>query len=483
MNTRSVSTSPRRRSAVRRRAHGPIRSPGRQQPLYRADDNGDGVRLVPRLFGGTDLEGWGRSFESFQRLNEPAFKALAVTPRFESTPRGPELKLYPGGAVGAIPLRSGTSGQVVAGFVVRPRFGWPGVGSILVNIGWHATPSILSMPLVPGSGREVPSWVLAGPVLARLRALLDTLKRGFDFRTETLRAPRGTILWSEYLRHSLTTGRWHQIASRFPDLSSDPLIRGAIRWTLERVLQELIIVGGEDRIALNLEHDALRMLERVNDVPHVYPRPEILRRFVGGDPLAKETLRSGLDAIGWVRDERGLGGGRQMDGLAWSMALDRLWEYYVEAKVREEVRRTGGTVRSGRLGETVTPLHWSDPSHRSLGHLIPDIVVVRGRTIWIVDAKYKSHFVEIDENGWRRMADDIRDSHRADLHQVLAYTSLFEADEIMATLAYPLRQDTWMALKARGLDRSTADVYHGTRHIKLELWGLPFGARVSQAES
>jgi 5-methylcytosine-specific restriction endonuclease McrBC regulatory subunit McrC len=165
------------------------------------------------------------------------------------------------------------------------------------------------------------------------------------------------------------------------------------------------------------------------------------------------------------------------------MALDRLWEYYVEAKVREEVRRTGGTVRSGRLGETVRPLHWSDPSHRSLGHLIPDIVVVRGRTVWIVDAKYKSHFAEIDENGWRRMADDIRDSHRADLHQVLAYTSLFEADEITATLAYPLRQDTWMALKARGLDRSTADVYRGTRHIKLELLGLPFGARVSRAES
>jgi hypothetical protein len=87
------------------------------------------------------------------------------------------------------------------------------------------------MPLVPGSGREVPPWVLAGPVLARLRALLDTLKRGFEFRSETLRAPRGTILWSEYLRHSLPTGRWHQIPSRFPDLSSDPLIRGAIRWT------------------------------------------------------------------------------------------------------------------------------------------------------------------------------------------------------------------------------------------------------------
>jgi hypothetical protein len=93
-----------------------------------------------------------------------------------------------------------------------------------------------------------------------------------------------------------------------------------------------------------------------------------------------------------------------------------------------------------------------------------------------VDAKYKSHFAEIDESGWRRMADDIRESHRSDLHQVLAYTSLFDAEEITATLAYPLRRQTWLALKARGLDRSVADVFHGQRHISVELWGLPFGA-------
>src|SRR3989442_10149945 len=117
MNKKSASTASPKRASGRRRARGPLGSAGRQQPLYRADDNGDGVRLVPKLFGGTDVEGWGRSFESFQRMNEPAFKALAVTPRFESTPRGPELKLYPAGSVGAIPLRSGMSGQVVAGFV------------------------------------------------------------------------------------------------------------------------------------------------------------------------------------------------------------------------------------------------------------------------------------------------------------------------------------------------------------------------------
>lgn len=458
------------------RKHWRPRTPPQQGRLYRADDNGPGVELDPVAFGGNSEEGWGRAYESFRRLNDDAFAALGVAPRFESTARGPVLTLCPGGRAGAIPLRSSTTGHVVAGYVVRPRFGWTGVGSILSKTGWHSAPNILPMPLVPGSGREVPPWVLAGPVIARLRALLDSLKRGFDFKEDTPQAPRGTIQWSRYLRTSLPSGRWHHLPCRFPDLSTDPILRGAIRWTLERVLEELGLVAGHDRVALGLRTDAMRLLEQLGNIARVYPRAELIGRMGGGDPLLGQIVRSGLEAIGWVRDERGLGGGRQMDGLAWSLPLERLWEDHVAAKVQERVRQEGGVLRVGRRGETVTPLHWSDPSHRSMGHLVPDVVVTRPSSVWIVDAKYKSHLAEIDEGGWRQVSDDIRESHRGDVHQVLAYSALFDAPEITATLAYPLRFETWATLHQRGLDRTTADVYNGARHIRLELWGLPFSS-------
>jgi len=462
----AVRSSPRRRWKTR--------SAPQQGRLYRAEDNGPGIELDPAVFGGQNEEGWGRAYDSFRRLNEDAFTALGVIPRFESKAQGPVLTLCPGGRAGAIPLRSATTGHVVAGYVVRPRFGWSGVGSILSETGWHSAPNILSMPLVPGSGREVPPWVLAGPVIARLRALLDQLKRGFDFKEDTPQAPRGTIQWSRYLRVSLPSGRWHHVPCRFPDLSTDPVLRGAIRWTLERVLEELSIVAGSDRVAAGLRADALGLLERLGNVVRVYPRAEMLGRMGGADPLLAQTVRSGLEAIGWVRDERGLGGGRQMDGLAWTLPLDRLWEDHVATKVQELVRQQGGVLRLGRRGETVAPLHWSDPSHRSLGHLVPDMVVSRQSSVWIVDAKYKSHLAEIDEGGWRHMADEIRERHRADVHQVLAYSALFDAQEISATLAYPLRRETWEELRERGLDRTVADVYNGARHVRLELWGLPF---------
>jgi hypothetical protein len=453
------------------------RVPAGQTRLYRAVDNGPAIELDPVPFGGSSEEGWGRAYESFRRLNQEAFDALGVVPAFESTYRGPVLTLRPSGRAGAIPLRSGTTGQVVAGYVVKPRFGWSGVGSILSETGWSSAPNILQMPLVPGSGREVPPWVLAGPVIARLQALLEQLKRGFDFRNEVRQMPRGTIRWAEYVRGSLPSGRWHHVPCRYPDLSTDPVLRGAVRWTLERVLEELGVVAGDDRVALELQIVARRLLDLLGDVARVYPRPELISRLAGGDPLLAHTVRSGLEAIGWVRDERGLGGGRQMDGLAWVLPLERLWEDHVCAQVRERVRQEGGVLRVGRRGETVTPLHWSDPTHRSVGSLVPDIVVTRSSSVWIVDAKYKAHFAEIDESGWRQMADDIRESHRADIHQVLGYSALFDAPTITATLAYPLRRPTWESLRDRGHDRVSADLYSGSRHVRMELWGLPFRAQ------
>ena len=61
--------------------------------------------------------------------------------------------------------------------------------------GLAASPEFLSLPLVPGSGREVPPWVLAGPVLARIEALLRSLRRGYREEEAFLRQPRGRIVY------------------------------------------------------------------------------------------------------------------------------------------------------------------------------------------------------------------------------------------------------------------------------------------------
>lgn len=409
-------------------------------------------------------------------MNETALARLDVRPIIGSSEAGVRLTLNPGGRAGAVPLRSAQTGHVAGGLLVEPRFGWAGVGRVLSQTGWHAGPDFIEGPLVPGSGREVPPWVLAGPVLARLADLLASLRRGYTTREETLQRPRGRIIWPRYVTESLARGRWADLPCRFPELSTDPLIRRMARWALERVRIDLALIGGNDPLAVMLLDVADQLLARVRDVLPLWPRRADLDRLSQGNPLLNVMLRRGLEALGWVVDERGLGGGREMDGIAWTMPLHELWESYVESVMRRETALVGGTMRLGRKRETVFPLEWSDPSHRTLGHLVPDIVIVRGSAVQIVDAKYKAHLAELDEHGWHRFTDDVREAHRADIHQVLAYAALYAADDVHATLVYPLRRATFEALHERGRDRSVAELFHGARRVRLELRGLPFGA-------
>lgn len=447
-----------------------------QKAVLTAVDHGHPLRVKQLDFAPASRTGsWGTFAESFLRFNERALHELDVTPRLVASQPEPTIELTPGARTGAVPLRSAQTGSIVAGLVVKPRFGWAGVGEVMSETGWAASPNFLDLPLVPGSARQVPPWVLAGPVLFRLRTLLESVAPGYAAREEVRRSPRGTVLWNRYTSESLVRGAWHKLPCRFPDLSVDPLIRSHVRWAVERVRGDLLRVGSTEPIAAALVRLASRLLEQLMDVLSAKPRSMQLDRLASSRTLMNAALRQGLQALGWVVDERGLGGGQEMDGLAWQLPLEDLWERYVEAKVRDEVAREGGEVTVGRLRQTVFPLHWSTNTVRSMTHLVPDIVVRRGRTLRVVDAKYKAHFAELDEHAWTRLTDDVRETHRADIHQILAYASLYDADEVTATLVYPLRLTTWEQLREHGRDRARAELFHGSRCVRLEMRGLPFG--------
>lgn len=464
-----------RRATLRRTSR--WRAPS-QKPLYAAVDHGHPILVrqidfAPATRGGS----WGTFADSFIRFNETALRELDVMPDVVPSNPEPTIRLSPGGHTGAVPLRSAQTGAVVAGLIVKPRFGWAGVGSVMSETGWAASPKFLELPLVPGSARQVPAWVLAGPVLWRLQALLSSMSPGYASREEVRQSPRGQVIWPRYISESLSRGSWQRIPCRFPDLTVDPIIRGNVRWAVDRIRSQLASADRGDPVCSMLVQLATRLVDLLTDARPIRPRSDQLERYARGRGLLDTVLKRGLQAPGWVADERGLGGGQEMDGLSWQLPLELLWERYVEAKVRDEVSREGGDISVGRLGQTVFPLHWSTNTARSISHLVPDIVVRRGKAVRVVDAKYKAHFAELDEQSWTRLTEDLREAHRADVHQVLAYASLYDAEDITATLIYPLRRPTWEALYGRGRDRAQAELFHGSRCVRLELRGLPFGGR------
>lgn len=447
-------------------------------PLLPGVDHGAPIIVnpTPYIAAGARDPGWGAYLEGFLAQNRAALNALNLQPHVVAGRDGVRLEVIPGNRAGAIPLRSVVTGQVAGGVIVSPRFGWPGVGRVLSATGWGSGPEFLNLPLVPGSGREVPPWVLAGPVLRRLAELLANLRPGYRDRCEVRSHPRGQIQWPIYLAKQLLAGRWHHLPCRFSELDTDARLRQAVRWTLERLHTDLGVSGGRDPVALLLIEQITHLLEHVLDVPSRRPSRRELDTNLGREPMMSSALHDGLQAMGWIAEERGLGGGRTSDGLAWTLPLEELWERYVERIVRDEAARSGGRLRTGRLGETLVPLSWNDPSHRALGHLVPDFVIYRSESVEIVDAKYKAHFADLDATRWVAFTDEAKDALRADVHQVLAYAAVVGAPGLTkSTLIYPVKRELYEELRLRKRDRVVAQIPMGRKELELQMRAVPFG--------
>lgn len=446
----------------------------RSRQLISLVDQGESVKLEAKSFGAQGRDSsWNLFAQSFLSANAIQFESLGIRPSLRADSEQVNLYLKPGRVVGAVPLRSPASRQIAGGLVIRPRFGWSGIGPVLNEIGWTASPHLLDMPLVPGAANEVPPWVLAGPILKRFRCLLNELARGFRLNEEVRQIPRGQIVWSRYVNEQLSRGAFHQIPCRFPELGPDLQLRGMLRWGLETIHRSLVLWINIDAVARGLAEKTQELLQTLEDVKASVPSRAMLNHFMLTNGPTAESLKLGLQALGWLADERGLAGTAENDGLAWCLPMHELFERWVEHLVRQWAHGFGGNVRTGRTRETLTPIRWERTAMRSLQSLVPDLTVQTRNRMWIFDAKYKGHFEELDYHRWTELADEIQSEHRHDIHQALAYAATSDAEQTTTVLVYPMHLPTWERLAAAGRSVTVANVTGVGRHLQVALAGIP----------
>ena len=297
---------------------------------------------------------------------------------------------------------------------------------------------MLKYPLVPGSAREIPPWVLAGPIIRRTAALLAHLTRGFRLEEQVRQAPRGHVLWQKYVAQQMARGQYHQLPCEFPELGPDLLLRSYLRWSLEQVRSSLAGLAALDMISRYLVETVDHLLWDLRDTPSRVPDHRTLDQLALQQGLPTSILTEGLEAIGWILDDRGLAGLSDFDGLSWRLPMSELFERWVEMIVRKWAHDFGGTISTAREGNARFPIYWELSGRGSLRDLAPDFIVQAGDSTYVFDAKYKNHLEEPDDQRWRELSDELRSEHRHDLHQALAYASLFDTPRVVTSLVYPL---------------------------------------------
>lgn len=428
--------------------------------------------------GGVDPQSQAaRLADQFITQNRPLLELLDVSIRRDYDGTDVRLLIESKSAVGAVPLISPFTARPDYGVVVQPRFPWPGIGPMLAEMGWVVSPTPLRLPLLKRSERRVPLWVLSFMVLARLKALLDRLERRFEFTEQERLAPKGTVLWQQYATRNLTRGQFLTVPCSFPDLSDDRHLKSAIRFTIERQLQSLETQREQGTFVHKLIALAEFLLLRVRAVPACRPSPRDIDLWLRR-PLRTDVFFEGLHAINWTVEERGLAGLSDLEGIPWTMHMELFFEAWVETVLRAVAIRTGGRLKTGRKRETISPLAWEPPYLGSQKSLVPDLVFeLEGCTV-IIDAKYKRHWEELQHGRWASVEDVLREEHRQDLLQILAYANLAETAVAVCCLIYPCSSATWESLRQRRRLFHKAEMLLRSRRILIWLTAVPMCSAV-----
>ncbi|MCB0167817.1 MAG: hypothetical protein KDI79_26560 [Anaerolineae bacterium] len=418
-----------------------------------------------------------RLAQQFIRQNQGILKDFDISVELAYDGNTVDLTFEANTKVGALPLLSPTTGRPDYGLVIKPRFDWPGLGPMLAMMGWRVIPTPLKLPLLPRSERKIPPWVLSTIVLFRLKSLLDNLNRQFTLTEAELLAPRGQVNWSRYATACLPSAQFLRVPCRFPELRDDQELKAAIHFTLRKQLVSLEGQRAGGVVVLQLIDLCQSLLTKVKSVSPRQPSPMALNAWYRTS-LKTDVFRNGLQALEWTIEDRGLAGLADLQGIAWIMSMEMFFESWIETIAEKLSRQFGGVLRTGRNRETIIPLKWTPPYVGSQRYLLPDVVLEREDVTIILDAKYKSHWEELSRHQWHKLTDVFKEQHRADLLQILAYSTLAKTKKVITCLAYPCQKDTWQSLKNRERLWHHASLYAGERQVDVILIALPMVARV-----
>ncbi len=412
----------------------------------------------------------------FVASNRSRFDQLSVRAELVHSGTEPRVHLRSSHAVGSVGLVSPTTGRDDLGLVIRPRFSWPSLGSVLSDCGMRVLPQLLPLPQLPYSEREVPRWVLSSVVLARVEALIRTVRPQFRMTESEVPFPKGTVNWERWAVSRLGAAKPLELPCRFPDLDIDRDILGFVHRVLLLQKSSLLSQSSNMTTARTLLAVCDQLLAAVARIPPQSVTSDVVNQWMRR-PLAGSAFRDGLTAGLWTMEERGLGGRADLSGLAWRLDMEVVFESWVAAQLARWAGQNGFQFRADRDGETQIPIRWEPPYRGSQKSLRPDFVLRRDGHALIVDAKYKGHWDDLNATAWGNVEADIQEAHRADLLQVLAYASAFDEPHVVCALVYPCREDTWDALSGKGLTVNRATISRGRQEIEIALMAVPFAAK------
>lgn len=378
--------------------------------------------------------------QKFIDLNKRNLDYLGITVSIETMGGKLALKIVTSKYIGTIPIKSPMNGKEVGDLVVVGRFGED--ASELINL---LDSSV--RPEYSDEFRLVQDSQLTPPIYIECCKFVDLYLQAekshwnkFTNRVESQREPSASTMWGEYaLRKSRNPLEFTKFRNKRNILTSSHPEWAQLNFVLKNVIRELESSRTPLRTRLIYSSQMSLLKIRLNDKA-IIPTDHV--RIHMSDPLVIKQLKEVANIIL---------NNKVKEKLAWRLDYAEFFERYIQYLLGDVAKKKGAQV--------ITNPHYGISVDRlpawGLNYLEPDLILQKSEEQIVIDAKYKSHMFN-----WYDYSDELKETFRHDLHQVLAYCSLNALAIKRAIIAYPYNEFFYRKMRVSSpLASSTVTVY------------------------
>jgi len=380
-----------------------------------------GQELQKKVFKGADKRIIGLYLQKFIQYNTEQFKFLGVEAFIEGSDLNASIFFKTSHFIGTIPLRAPDTGKQIGDFVVSPRFisknRFEEYVEILDLLRGEISPEIIdSLPLASRNTFRPPLYLEAVKFISALEKIVKLNWRKFDVKEIQSFQPSGQVNWNKYANQSYKVEDRLKYPVRKNFLSEFHSEYSEIRFVYDLCKTELLSPNTPINIRLLLSKRLSYLDERL-----YFHKPKITSKIQvrNSDNLVfREAKQIANRIINF----------NLIEGTAWRVDFADVFEKFVQYIFKEVAKSIGGKfIPNLKINSnTGNKFQWN------LKNLEPDGVLLKDELIFFIDAKYKSHlYNKFDQS------ESLKEEHRKDLHQILAYSSFNDAKNKIGFLCYP----------------------------------------------
>jgi len=390
-----------------------------------------GIYLQKKWFKSADKRVIGQYLQKFVDYNSSSFNFLGVSPLISGSDQNTSLSFRSTSYIGTIPLRASDTGKQIGDFVVMPRF----IGKnrfedyieILNLLGTEISPEFAdSLPLASGRNFRPPLYLEAIKFISSLEELLKKSWRKFNNIEKVSNQPNGQINWTKYINSEYKVENRLKFTVNKNVLTEFHIEYSEIRFVFDICKKELLSSNTPQRIKNSLRQRLAFIEDKLyNHLPKATNKIYIKS---SDSPTIKNCKEQANKILAF----------EIIEGTAWRVDFSDVFEKYVQYIFKEMAKETGGKLHSNFKLHSNTNKYYS----WELKHIEPDAIFEKENLLVFIDAKYKSNlYNKFDKSNF------LKEDHRHDLHQIMAYSSFSKTNEKFSFLCYPSDKTEYKIIK------------------------------------